>query len=195
MNLSMDVQEKRNETDEDRYTATLNFTVEGWLFSGYKSCTEGIILDIGTSVIAENDVAARTWNEDGLESAYPFAPIVDKYIETYERSYDNPREFANAHPRILFGKLLRGYGTGKYYFSLIQDRKTITLGETAQLVFNGYNLKNAKAMYTVSDKRYKNPDKLVTCDYGESELFKHDKTTEKKNRKITGFDVKVLEQT
>lgn len=77
----------------------------------------------------------------------------------------------------------------------MEGRKTITLGETAQLVFNGYNLKNAKVMYTVSDRHYKNPERKVTRDYGESELFRHDKTTEKKNHKITGFDVKVLEQT
>lgn len=78
MNLQLETHEKLTQEDEERYTATMNFSVQGWLFTNQKSCVEGIILDIGTSVIAENDLEARIIVPDGEPASMsPFAPLAD----------------------------------------------------------------------------------------------------------------------
>lgn len=192
MNLQMETHEKLTQEDEEHYSATMNFNIQGWLFTNSKSCVEGIILDIGTSVIAENDVDARIVVPEGENASMsPFAPLVDKYIAEYKRPYHNPREFANAHPRITHCFVQRMHG-GKAFNFPIRVTGGDLKGETT-LVFKGYNFKEAEVML-IPPKGVIPQGEAVKLDYKESELFKIPGTTTTKPAKVKGWPLKVLER-
>lgn len=185
MNATIDTKDKLTESDEDRFTATLSFSVQGWLFPESKSCIEGIILDIGTSVIAENDLETRTLDAYGLEMDSPFRPLADQYIQEYDRPYLNPREFANAHPRILKGFLVKNHGGKDFFFRLTKQN---TKKASGRIKLNGYNFKDCRVLFRPKDS-YEGKMTPVSLDYKESELFKKPGTTEAKNPKVRGYEI------
>lgn len=77
LGLSLDVKEQLTESDEDRASATMNFSIQGWLFPQFKKCVEGVVLDIGTSVTAQSDLDTRVTFENGLNGMWAYRPLVD----------------------------------------------------------------------------------------------------------------------
>ena len=167
MNFNIEAREQLNEGDEERYTGTFGFQVQGWIFPEPKRCVEGVILDIGTSVVSETDVEART-DFGGLEANKAFRPLVDGYLARFGR-YGNPREFANGHPRLLkaFAR------TGRYDFRILPGEGAMRDFAHHTLHVNGYNLAEADA-FLVPGAGFEGGAALVpaeTLDYGEAELF------------------------
>ena len=94
--LNLDVRTESKSSDEDKFTGKLGFTIDGWLFPKMNGCAHGIIFDIGTTVVPNEDTLSRIYDEISL-----FRPLVHTVMETKEWSrYNNPRQFATAHPTI-----------------------------------------------------------------------------------------------
>lgn len=196
MNLNIEQHDKLTETDEDRYAGTMSFEIQGWLFSNAKSCVEGIILDIGTSVIAESDVDARILTPEGEPASMsPFRPLVDQYVKEYKRGYGNPREYANAHPRITHCFIRQRRGGADFNFSLNErNRKTLSKTNGNLLVLKGYNMENANALFIPVGGGVQPAGEELKLDYRESELFPKEGTTEKKPHILRGYALKVVEK-
>lgn len=193
MNTSIDMKEKLTETDEDKHTATLQFSVQGWLFPENKSCVDGIILDIGSSVVAESDLEIRTFDEGGFIETKSYVPLVDQYINEYQKPYRNPREYANAHPRILKAHVVKIHGQNPYYFRLNKSNRD-KLGTQGNIRINGYNMLDAKVLLVPKGEEYTGSLEKVKLDYKQSELFREKDTLNVKDAMVAGYDVPVVSQ-
>jgi hypothetical protein len=147
-NISFDNREKLTETDEDRYVGTMNFNVQGWLFPTQRGCQGPPILDIGTSVLVSNELENRI---DGLINKVN--PLASIWMKDGNPLYKNPREFANAHVRIL-----KAFATSKGFNFRIRKSDnhsqftSFNLSNKSQITFDGYNLSNTQALFVPKDK-------------------------------------------
>lgn len=119
--------------------------------------------------------------------------MVDQYIEKYQKRYNNPREYANAHPRVLKAHIMREHAKKDYYFRL-DDKRGKQLGSTSKIRINGYNFNEAKVLLIPKGKEYEGELERVKLDYKESELFRKANTIEKKNSKVQGYMLPVVSQ-
>jgi hypothetical protein len=80
--LDIDSKETLKESDEDRFTGKMNFTIQGWIFHNHRQCQGRPILDIGTTSLVTNELENRM---DGLiDEAAPLTSV-------YGSVYKNPR--------------------------------------------------------------------------------------------------------
>lgn len=188
-NISFDNREKLTETDEDRYVGSMNFNVQGWLFPTQRGCQGPTILDIGTSVLVSNELENRI---DGLiDKVNPLASI---WMKEGNPLYKNPREFANAHVRIL-----KAFATSKGFNFRIRKSDnhsqftSFNLSKTHQITFDGYNLNNAQALFVPKDKHtLKN---LTSYTYDEKgKIWPIIGEQEAKNQMIKGLELKIVSQ-
>ena len=183
-NISFDNREKLTENDEDRYIGTMNFDVQGWLFPSQRQCKGSPILDIGTSVLVSNELENRI---DGLIDKAN--PLVSKWIKQNGQIYKNPRQFANAHVRIL-----KCFKTSKNFnFRLTKNNNSFNLGKKQFLTFDGYNLSKAKALFVPKEKvKMKN---LITFKFGENgKIWPCIEQQMEKSKTIKGLQLKVINQ-
>lgn len=146
--LDIDSKETLKESDEDRFTGKMNFTIQGWIFHNHRQCQGRPILDIGTTSLVTNELEKRM---DGLINES--APLTSVYGEVYK----NPRQFATSHVRILkaYTTINIGNGNKEYFFRIGQnDYNEFKLNSDRSYVitFDGYNFANAEAMLVPKNK-------------------------------------------
>lgn len=146
--LDIDSKETLKESDEDRFTGKMNFTIQGWIFHNHRQCQGRPILDIGTTSLVTNELEKRM---DGLINEA--APLTSVYGEVYK----NPRQFATSHVRILkaYTTINIGNGNREYFFRIGKnDYNEFKLNSDRNYVitFDGYNFANAEAMFVPKNK-------------------------------------------
>lgn len=146
--LDIDSKETLKESDEDRFTGKMNFTIQGWIFHNHRQCQGRPILDIGTTSLVTNELEKRM---DGLINEA--APLTSVYGEVYK----NPRQFATSHVRILkaYTTINIGNSNKEYFFRIGKnDYNEFKLNSDRSYVitFDGYNFANAEAMLVPKNK-------------------------------------------
>lgn len=145
-NLDIDSKETLKESDEDRFTGKMNFTIQGWLFHNHRQCQGRPILDIGTTSLVTNELENRM---DGLIDEA--APLTSFYGSTYK----NPREFATSHVRILKGFTTINLQNKEYFFRISNnDYNEFKLNSDRDynITLDGYNFDNVEAYLVPKNK-------------------------------------------
>ena len=184
--LDIDSKETLKESDEDRFTGKMNFTIQGWIFHNHRQCQGRPILDIGTTSLVTNELEKRM---DGLINEA--APLTSVYGEVYK----NPRQFATSHVRILkaYTTINIGNGNKEYFFRIGKnDYNEFKLNSDRNYVitFDGYNFANAEAMLVPKNKHKL---KLTNFDFNENSKV-NPKIGEDKAKKqtIKGYPLEVV---
>lgn len=184
--LDIDSKETLKESDEDRFTGKMNFTIQGWIFHNHRQCQGRPILDIGTTSLVTNELEKRM---DGLINEA--APLTSVYGEVYK----NPRQFATSHVRILkaYTTINIGNGNREYFFRIGKnDYNEFKLNSDRNYVitFDGYNFANAEAMLVPKNKHKL---KLINFDFNENSKV-NPKIGEDKAKKqtIKGYPLEVV---
>ena len=184
--LDIDSKETLKESDEDRFTGKMNFTIQGWIFHNHRQCQGRPILDIGTTSLVTNELEKRM---DGLINEA--APLTSVYGEVYK----NPRQFATSHVRILkaYTTINIGNGNREYFFRIGKnDYNEFKLNSDRSYVitFDGYNFANAEAMLVPKNKHKL---KLTSFDFNENSKV-NPKIGEDKAKKqtIKGYPLEVV---
>ncbi len=152
LNIDIDSKETLKEEDEDRFTGTMSFKIQGWIFHNHRECQGSAILDIGSTQLVTNELQNRI---DGLITHA--APLVSAYGSTYK----NPREYATGHVRVLKAFTTVNLNNKAYYFRISPQNynefalkgttNDIKTGNTVQrdyyITFDGYNLSKAEAFF------------------------------------------------
>lgn len=183
-NVSFDNREKIQETEEDRFVGTMNFTVQGWLFPTQRQCNGRPILDIGTSVLVSNELENRI---DGLINKAN--PLVSEWLKDGNPVYKNPREFATTHVRILKGFIK----TENHNFRIFENRFD-NFNKPTKITLDGYNLSKANVLF-VPKERYAS-SKLKRYEYDDKgKIFPAIDNFQNKSNIIKGIEMKVISQT
>ena len=184
--LDIDSKETLKESDEDRFTGKMNFTIQGWIFHNHRQCQGRPILDIGTTSLVTNELEKRM---DGLINEA--APLTSVYGEVYK----NPRQFATSHVRILkaYTTINIGNSNKEYFFRIGKnDYNEFKLNSDRSYVitFDGYNFANAEAMLVPKNKHKL---KLTSFDFNENSKV-NPKIGEDKAKKqtIKGYPLEVV---
>lgn len=158
-NASFDNREKVTEDDEDRFVCTMSFSVQGWLFPTQRECQGPPILDIGTTVLVSNELEKRI---DGLIDKDN--PLVSEWLKNKHELYKNPREFANAHVRIL-----KAFSTvDKFHFRIMENQydKFNLKKRNTLITLDGYNLDRAEVLFVpLNNESSKNIKSLIEYTY------------------------------
>lgn len=184
-NISFDNKEKIQETEEDRFVGTMNFNVQGWLFPTQRECQGPPILDIGTSVLVSNELERRI---DGLINKAN--PLVSSWMKDGNPIYGNPRQFANAHVRIL-----KAFVTVKDIHFRIHENNfyNFNLNKSNKITFDGYNLNRAKALFVPKEKHHLK--KMSTFQYDENgKVWPIIGETKEKPNTIKGIEMTIVSQ-
>ena len=184
--LDIDSKETLKESDEDRFTGKMNFTIQGWIFHNHRQCQGRPILDIGTTSLVTNELENRM---DGLiDEAAPLTSV-------YGSVYKNPRQFATSHVRILkaYTTINIGNGNKEYFFRITyNDYNEFKLNTDRNYVitFDGYNFANVEAMLVPKNKHKL---KLTKFDFNENSKV-NPKIGESQARKqsIKGYPLEVV---
>lgn len=192
-NASFDIKEQLNESDVEEYKATMSFKITGWLFPNKMTCMSGIIYDIGTSDIISAELANRI---HGLEID-SYQPLVSGARKAGEiDKYDNPREWNNAHPRIV--NVFQTIKVGNKSINQLLDNARVfpfTLTEDRYIVLDGYNFEHAEVLFVPKDFSgivTNRPKK--SFDYGKATLFPLRGKIEGKHSIIEGYSMNVIER-
>lgn len=184
--LDIDSKETLKESDEDRFTGKMNFTIQGWIFHNHRQCQGRPILDIGTTSLVTNELEKRM---DGLINEA--APLTSVYGEVYK----NPRQFATSHVRILkaYTTINIGNSNKEYFFRIGKnDYNEFKLNSDRNYVitFDGYNFANAEAMFVPKNKHKL---KLTNFEFNENSKV-NPKIGEDKAKKqtIKGYPLEVV---
>lgn len=129
---------------------------------------------------------------------------VDRYLaqefykERPDENYRNPREFANAHPRLVYMYLTMYNKSTKQpiYFMLDHGRvvKNPNIFKQQALTIDGYNMEKVDVLL-VPKKKIAVPDlDKITYDYADSKLFK-DRKNKKKEAIVVGYKLPVTDRT
>ena len=188
-NVSFDNREKLTETEEDRYVGTMNFSVQGWLFPTQRECQGNPILDIGTSVLVSNELENRI---DGLINKDN--PLVSEWMKDGQPLYKNPREFANAHVRILKGFVTtKGFNFRIWKNNNDESFTKFNLSKKHHITLDGYNLINTKVLFVPKDKH--TIKKLTTYQYDEKgKIWPIIGEVNPKSKSIKGLELKIISQ-
>lgn len=198
-NIDIDSKETLKEQEQDRFTGTMSFDIQGWIFNNPRECHGSPILDIGTTALVTNELENRI---DGLVDHA--APLVSAYGETYK----NPREWATAHVRVL-----KAYTTVKrndkdYHFrisentyneyklkSIVQDLQTAkNKRRQYYITFDGYNLSKAQAFLVPKEKYYEQDLTYFTYDHSLAKVQEPINKENKKPKTIAGIPLEIISQ-
>lgn len=157
LNFPIDSKEKLQQTEQDRYSGTMNFSIQSWMFPNKRQCQRGTIYDIGTTVLVSNQLQNRI---DGLIDQS--APLVSAWLHSGGTLYKNPRQFANAHVRIL-----KAFVTMRDFNFRLADGKFDQFrlqNSIYNITFDGYNLSKARALL-VPKRDWKTKNKKESFQY------------------------------
>lgn len=189
--VSLDIKMQMRENDEDKHTAKLTFKVDGWIFPDMLSCNGNIIIDIGTTNFIPDYLNATIYN---IASYKPLVRDVmkDKNLS----SYNNPREWNNAHPRIVnVFKQIKINQKSVYFLLDKNNAKSLKYNKNMSITFDGYNFSNADVLF-VPDRNsvFNSSLDKITYDYSNQDIFPNRNTIQKKHDIIEGYKMNVTQQ-
>lgn len=189
--LSLDIRTESKNSDEDKFTGKLGFTIDGWLFPTMNKCSHGIIHNIGTTIVPNEDTLSRIHDEISI-----FRPLVHSVLQTKEwDKYNNPQQIATAHPIIRSVYRSDFVNNTQAYFILDEERsKSMKITKDTTITISGHNFKDCKVLaipenkkpisdLTVYNKKYLTP------------LHPFPNTLEEKPDSISGYVLNIVKQT
>ena len=188
--LSLDVRTESKESDEDKFTGKMGFSIDGWLFPTMNRCYDGIIYNIGTTIVPSEDAISRIHDEISA-----FRPLVQCVMNGKEwDKYNNPRQFGTAHPMITSVYMSKIINSQNVNFILDKHRaKTMTFNQNSRLIINGYNLKDVKVLMIPNTKREIDMT-LYTKKYN-TELHPFPDNLKEKHNEVSGYLLNIKKQT
>lgn len=189
--ISFDLKTVKRETDEDLISGKLSFKIDGWLFPNMLSCNGNIIRDIGTTNFVPDYLDKTTLDVDS------YKPLVKDVMEDKNLPYyNNPREWNNAHPRIVNIFKTIEINQKLVYFLLDKSRVVPFKNKNRlRLTFDGYNFNNADVLFVPSDSEgiKTDLDKII-YDYSGQNTFPERNKIKKKYDIIKGYKMNITEQ-
>lgn len=180
-NLTLEDKAQITEDTEDKYVGTMNFTIQGWIFPTHLSCDGPPILDIASSIIVTDELYSRMID----------VPLVSQY----DKPFLNPRELANGHIRILSAYIKSGNSSANFKLRAENDfGKTSISNGTKYLVFDGYNLSKAKAIFVPKHKYKGNLPKFELEYSSDPDLWPKIGTNDNKVPYIRGYELPIVSQ-
>ena len=198
LNIDIDSKETLKEDEEDRFTGTMTFNIQGWIFHNHRECQGSAILDIGTTQLVSNELENRI---DGL--IQHAAPLTSKYGSVYK----NPRQWATSHIRILKAFTTVNLNSKDYFFRIspqsyndfsltgqVTDIKTGNLKQREYFItIDGYNLAKAQ-VYLVPKSTYKGKKETYQFDQNNSKITPKIGESNPKPSLIKGIPLDIIEQ-
>lgn len=189
-NVSFDVRTEAKASDEDKFTAKMGFTIQGWIFPEMQNCIEGIIYDIGTTVVPNEDTLDRVYDDISI-----FRPLVYSAIKDGSwKQYNNPREIATTHPMITSAIFSQNISGQNVYFIIDERRaKSFKLRSSSKITINGYNLKDCKFLL-IPQKYKKHPELKYFSKKYASNLHPFPGTLAEKPSQVAGYLLNTINQ-
>lgn len=190
--LNLDIRTESKESDEDKFSGKMSFTIDGWLFPSMNTCSDDIIFNIGTSVVPSEEALSRIHDEISL-----FRPLVYSVLKGKEwKKYNNPRQFATAHPMItsIFKSVLIKDKIA-YYILDSERAKNLKIKKSTLFTINGYNLENVKVIAIPKTPLSKISGLQKYHKVYEHNLHPFPDTLEEKNNNISGYLLNIRKQT
>lgn len=188
--LSLDIRTESKNTDEDKFIGKMSFTIDGWIFPSMNKCSGPIIFDIGTSIVPSEELLSRIHDKISL-----FRPLAYSVIKGKEwEKYNNPREFASAHPMIT--SIYRSYQVNRKDAFIICDKERTarsSVTPNSVYVINGYNLSDAKVLAVPVDENTKISGEYYDKTYSEF-LQPFPDSQEEKPHKVSGYLLNITKQ-
>lgn len=190
--FSLDMKLERRESDEDKFIGKMSFEVEGWIFPDMLSCRGNIILDIGTTNYVPD------WLNTSILDVPSIKPLVSDVMEDKNfPKYDNPREWANVHPRIV--NVFQNYLiNNKTVYFLLDKRRIKKFKNPSKLQFtiDGYNLHNSEVLFVPTEPTgIVTECEKITYDYANMNLFPLRGELKHKKSMVSGYKLTPIEQT
>lgn len=189
--LNLDVRTEAKNSDEDKFTGKMSFSIDGWLFPTMNKCTEGIIYNIGTSVVPSEDTLSRIYDEISM-----FRPLVYSVLKGDEwDKYNNPRQFSTAHPMIT--SIYHSFEVNKTQAYFIMDKERAeqqTIRPYSYITISGYNLKDSKVLLIPSKDTVVEGIKGISQSYNNF-LHPFPNSKEQKERHVSGYPLNIVKQT
>jgi hypothetical protein len=154
-------------------------------------CTDGIIYNIGSTIVPDEDAIGRIYDEISL-----FRPLVHSVLRGKEwDSYNNPRQMATAHPMITSVYISKDISSKQAYFILDKGRaEKILVTKDSKVTFTGYNLKNAQVLAIPSKNTKISGAEYVSTVYT-GELHPWPNELVEKDNKVSGYSLNIVKQT
>lgn len=189
--LNLDIRTEAKNSDEDKFTGKMSFSIDGWLFPTMNKCAEGIIYNIGTSVVPSEDTLSRIYDEISL-----FRPLVYSVLKGNEwDKYNNPRQFSTAHPMIT--SIYHSFEVNKTQAYFIMDKERAeqqTIRPYSYITISGYNLKDSKVLLIPSKDTAVEGIKGISQSYNNF-LHPFPNSKEQKERHVSGYPLNIVKQT
>jgi hypothetical protein len=192
--LSLDVRTESKNSDEDKFTGKMGFTIDGWLFPTMNKCDSSIIYNIGTTVVPNEDTLSRIHDEISL-----FRPLVYSVLKGKEwDKYNNPRQLASSQP-LITAVYLGTSGIAKdgkqCYFILDKERAdSMLVASNNKLTISGYNLKDAKVLAIPTNSKNISGAKYYKEQYN-GDIHPFPNSLEQKPANISGYLLNIVKQT
>lgn len=197
--LSLDVRAESKNSDEDKFTGKMGFTIDGWLFPTMNKCDNSIIYNIGTTIVPNEDTLSRIYDEISL-----FRPLVYSVLKGKEwDKYNNPRQLASSQPLITSIYFSDNYvplvsekrNEKTRYFILDKSRaKNMLVNSRSAIIISGYNLKDAKVLAIPADSKNISGAKFYKEQYN-GDIHPFPNSLEQKPANISGYLLNIVKQT
>lgn len=191
--LNLDVRTESKNSDEDKFTGKMGFTIDGWLFPTMNRCDSSIIYNIGTSVVPNEDTLSRIYDEISL-----FSPLVYSVLKGEEwDKYNNPRQFASSQPLITAAYIgMSGIAKdgSQCYFIMDKERaKSVRVMPNSKLTLSGYNLKDVKVLAIPTNSKNISGAEFYKEQYN-GDIHPFPNTLEQKPANISGYLLNIVKQ-
>lgn len=191
--LNLDVRTESKNSDEDKFTGKMGFTIDGWLFPTMNRCDSSIIYNIGTSVVPNEDTLSRIYDEISL-----FRPLVYSVLKGEEwDKYNNPRQFASSQPLITAAYIgMSGIAKdgSQCYFIMDKERaKSVRVMPNSKLTLSGYNLKDVKVLAIPTNSKNISGAEFYKEQYN-GDIHPFPNTLEQKPANISGYLLNIVKQ-
>jgi hypothetical protein len=191
--LSLDIRSESKNSDEDKFTGKMGFTIDGWLFPTMNKCDSSIIYNIGTSIVPNEDTLSRIHDEISL-----FRPLVYSVLKGKEwDKYNNPRQLASSQPLITaayIGIPNIAKDGNQCFFILDKDRaKSIKVNSVSKLTISGYNLKDVKVLAIPTNTKNISGAEFYKVQYN-GDIHPFPNSLEQKTPNISGYLLNIVKQ-
>lgn len=188
--VSFDIRSEAKSSDEDKFTAKLGFTIQGWIFPQMASCANGIIYDIGTSVVPSEDTLDRIYDDISI-----FRPLVYSVLKDDKwDKYNNPREIATSHPMIT-SMIYSISSNNKNIFFIADEHRaeSFKLKKSTKITINGYNLSDCKVLL-IPEKYKRHPELEYNIKKYNDILHPFPNSLNEKDSQISGYLLNTINQ-
>lgn len=191
--LNLDIRTESKNSDEDKFTGKMGFTIDGWLFPTMNRCDSSIIYNIGTTIVPNEDTLSRIYDEISL-----FRPLVYSVLKGKEWDrYNNPRQLASSQPLITsvyIGGNIITKDESQCYFILDKSRaKEMKVHPSSKLIISGYNLKDAKVLIIPTNSKNISGAEFFKVQYN-GDIHPFPDSLEQKPANVSGYLLNIVKQ-